>query len=121
MKHSENEDVQRFLEEIKFIDPYKYSVLMSLREILLMNFPRSNERIMYGGIMFSIESEFYSGLFHRKNHISLEFSIGFLMTDPNKFLEGKGKYRRHLKIRSNEDVLSKNVDYYVKQALQTLE
>ena len=117
MKISENENVQKFLNELTIVDNEKYKILIKLREIILTNFSRTNERIMYGGIMFSLEGEFYSGLFIRKNHISLEFSKGFLMNDPTKILEGKGKYRRHLKIRLKEDVLDKEVDFFVKQAL----
>ncbi len=44
--------------------------------------------------MFSLDEDF-GGLFVRKRHISFEFGKGFLMDDPNKILEGKGKYRRH--------------------------
>lgn len=117
MKTVDNENVQKFLNEICIIDDKKSIVLNSLREIILSNFPNSNERIMYGGIMFSLNDEFYSGLFVRKSHISLEFSKGYLMTDPHNFLEGNGKYRRHLKIRSKEDVVSKEVDFFVKQSL----
>lgn len=38
------------------------------------------------------------------------------MQDPNDFLEGSGKYRRHLKIFQQEDVKNKEVEYYVKQS-----
>jgi hypothetical protein len=39
------------------------------------------------------------------------------MTDLNHFLEGKGQFRRHLKIRAKEEVTSKEVVFFVKQAL----
>ncbi len=37
------------------------------------------------------------------------------MEDPNSILEGKGKYRRHLKLLKKEDILSKEVSFFVKQ------
>ena len=76
----------------------------------------TNERIMYGGIMFSFKSDF-GGLFVRKNHISFEFGFGVYMDDPYNVLEGSGKLRRHLKIRSLADIEDKKVDFFVKQAL----
>ena len=39
------------------------------------------------------------------------------MKDPNKLLEGSGKFRRHLKIKSKEDISNKDVDFFVKQAV----
>lgn len=39
------------------------------------------------------------------------------MNDPNKFLEGSGKFRKHLKIKTEEDVWNKDVTFFVKQAI----
>ncbi|MEE9449171.1 MAG: DUF1801 domain-containing protein [Ignavibacteriaceae bacterium] len=114
---SKNKKVQNFLDEIMMIDPEKHNPLLEMREIVYDVYPETNERIMYGGIMFSINFEDFSGLFVRQKHISFEFSKGFLMKDPNKFLEGNGKYRRHLKIRTNADIKNKKVIFFVKQAV----
>ena len=117
MKKSNNEGVQSFLEEFMMVDSEKFEILHNLREIVFANFPKVNERIMYGGIMFSFDTEDFGGLFVRKSHISFEFSKGFIMKDPNKLLEGSGKFRRHLKIKSKEEVRNKDVDFFVKQAV----
>ena len=117
MKKSKNEKVQKFLDEIIMIDGEKFITLNAMREIVFSTHPKTDERIMYGGIMFSLNNEDFGGLFVRKNHISLEFSKGFIMKDPNKLLEGSGKFRRHLKIKSKEDVRNKDVDFFIKQAV----
>lgn len=117
MIKSKNEKVQDFLDGIMMIDVEKYNYLIEMRDIVINIYPKTNERMMYGGILFSLDSEDFSGLFVRKKHISFEFSKGFLMKDPNKFLEGKGKFRRHLKIRTKEDIKNKKIEYFVKQAL----
>ncbi|WP_044403962.1 DUF1801 domain-containing protein [Lacinutrix sp. Hel_I_90] len=117
MKKSENEKVQKFLDEIMLIAAGKADTLIEIREIVFNHFPKTDERIMYGGIVFFLNDEMFSGLFLNKKHISLEFSKGFLMEDPNSFLEGKGKYRRHLKLLTKEDILSKDVSSFVKQAI----
>lgn len=116
METLKNEQVQKLLEKIMMIDFEKFEILQELRKIVFSNFPETNERIMYGGIMFSLEYDF-GGLFVRKNHISLEFSFGASMNDPQKILEGTGKLRRHLKIRSLADIENKTVDFFVKQSL----
>ena len=116
MKKSKNEKVQKFLEEIMMFDSEKFEIMQKLREIIFSNYPKANERIMYGGIMFSLEGDF-GGLFVRKNHVSFEFSSGAYMNDPDNILEGTGKFRRHLKIRSLADIEVRKVDFFVKQSL----
>jgi len=118
MRFSKNKDVQKFLEEIDLIDTEKSNFLNLIRDIIFKNYPKVEERIMYGGIIFSLGTEDFSGLFVYKNHVSLEFSKGFLMSDPHAVLEGGGKFRRHLKIKSKEEIESKHVDFFVKQAVQ---
>ena len=117
MRKSKNEKVQKFLDELGMVDSEKSITLNTMREIVFEVYPQTDERMMYGGIMFSIDKEDFGGLFVRKNHISFEFGNGVSMEDPGKFLEGSGKFRRHLKIRSKEDVTNKKVDFFVKQAV----
>ena len=116
MEKSENEQVQRHLEEIMMFNDEQFNILQKLREIVFKIYPKTNERIMYGGIMFSLDDDF-GGIFVRKNHISFEFGNGFTMNDPDKLLEGKGKLRRHLKIRSLSDIDNNNVIFFVKQSV----
>ena len=116
MKKSKNEKVQKFLEEIMMFSDEQFNILQKLREIVFKILPKTNERMMYGGIMFALENDF-GGVFVSKNHISFEFSNGFTFKDPDKLLEGKGKFRRHLKIKSLLDVNNKKVEYFVKQAV----
>lgn len=112
-----NEKVKNFLDDLRTLDDDKFELLAELREIVLEAYPKTAEKIMYGGIMFSLNSDDFSGLFVRKKHISLEFGNGFSMTDPNQILEGSGKFRRHLKIRSKGDISTKQVAFFVKQAI----
>lgn len=114
---SKNVEVQKFLDEIELLNNEKFHTLIALRKMVYKVFPKTTEKFMYGGIIFSLNSENYSGLFVRKNHLSFEFSTGFKMKDPNIFLEGGGKFRRHLKIKSPEDIKNKEVASFVKQAI----
>lgn len=114
MDKSKNEQVQKFLEDILMIDPGKFEILQELRKIVFTYYPKTNERIMYGGIMFSLKDDF-GGLFVRKKHISFEFGFGVYMKDPDNILEGSGKLRRHIKIRSFTDIEDKKIEFFVKQ------
>lgn len=115
MEYSKNDKVQSFLEDVMLVDSEKFEILLKLRIIVFSNYPKTDERMMYGGIMFSLEDDF-GGIFVRKNHVSFEFSSGVTMNDPDNVLEGTGKFRRHLKIRSLTDIEEKEVEFFVKQS-----
>lgn len=117
MKQVTNEEVQTFLDATRAMSPVKYDSITEIREIFLEFHPAAEEKIMYGGITFFLNNELFGGIFISKNHISIEFSNGYQMNDPNKHLEGKGKYRRHLKIYQKVDIQSKDIAYYIKQAV----
>ena len=116
MEKSKNEQVKKYLEEIMMINDEQFNILQKLREIVFNVNPKTDERIVYGGIMFSLNDDF-GGIFVRKNHISFEFGNGFTMNDPDKLLEGTGKFRRHLKVRSLSDIDDKKVEFFVKQSM----
>ncbi|MBI9061865.1 MAG: DUF1801 domain-containing protein [Marinilabiliaceae bacterium] len=106
--------VQEFLEQTKLRDHVKYEVLDTLRQKVFEQYPKVEERMMYGGIIFSLTEDF-GGVFVYKNHVSFEFSYGYKLDDPEQLLEGGGKFRRHLKLKSLADIITKKVDFFVKQ------
>jgi hypothetical protein len=114
MAKSKDENVQRFLDDMKEIDEVKYDILQACRKIVFTLFPNVNERIIYGGIMFKTNEDF-GGIFASKKHVSFEFGERYLMNDPEGILEGKGKYRRHLKLKTLDDVSAKQVKFFVGQ------
>ena len=117
MGKSTNEQVQNFLDDIVVIDPEKSGFIQKLREIVFLTDPGITERIMYGGILLSLEQDF-GGIFVYRKHVSFEFSDGVHMDDPDNILEGGGKFRRHIKIHCMADIETRMVASFVKQALQ---
>lgn len=115
MKKSKDERVQQLIRDFEALDTEKYAIIQRLRKIVFAAHPCVSERVMYGGIMFSLDEDF-GGVFVSKHHVSFEFGNGFRMSDPKNFLEGKGKFRRHLKIRSMADIKAKEVEFFVNQA-----
>lgn len=112
--NSKNIQVQELLDDVKMSNDENFEIFEKLRELTFGIFPNVSEKIMYGGIMFTLEND-WGGIFLRKNHISFEFSKGFEFDDPGKILEGGGKFRRHLKLRSLEDIDIKKVLFYIQQ------
>ncbi len=58
MELSKNEEVQKFLEEMLLIDSTRFDMIQKMREIVFLYRPEVQEKIKYGGIMFSLELEF---------------------------------------------------------------
>jgi hypothetical protein len=116
MTNVRKKKVQDLIKDIELFNPDKFPLLIQLRNLVFHHHPRTVERVMYGGIMFSLEND-YGGIFVYKKHISLEFTGGSDFEDPDKILEGKGKFRRHLKLYSLEDIENKKVSYYLEQVI----
>ena len=58
------------------------------------------------------------GYFVYAHHVSLEFSKGAQLHDPNGILEGSGKQRRHLKLRALEDIAARHCRDFLTQTSQ---
>jgi hypothetical protein len=117
MIKSKNEIVRIFLKDLHAVDSNMYDIIIEMRKIVFDTYPKIEEKMMYGGLIFSMDAEMFCGLFAYTNHVSLEFTNGYLLEDADKHLEGKGKFRRHLKIREKEDIKTKDVAGFVKKAL----
>jgi len=116
MQKSRNLEVQKMLDDLKAFDHKKYLIMERLRQMVFVQYPKTDERLMYGGIMFSLQEDF-GGIFVSKNHVSFEFGSGYKMLDPNGMLEGVGKLRRHLKIKYISDINTKNLAFFIAQAV----
>lgn len=112
-----NEAITLFLNDLRATDEETFLLMQSLRQTVAEICPNVSERIIYGGIMFSLQDDF-GGVFPYKKHVSFEFAQGYLLDDPETLLEGKGRYRRHLKLRSIDEIAQKQVRNYVKQAVK---
>lgn len=95
------------------------SIVTRIEELVAQNLPDASAREMYGGIMLEIipgdHSTRLCGYFVQKAHVLLEFSNGAQFDDPKNLLEGKGKFRRHLKFQNAEQLGEKDVDFFLQQ------
>ncbi len=105
--------IEKFLEDTKEISQEQYEIVITLREIINAINPSAAEEIKYGGLVFNVDKTLKTGIFTYKNHVSLEFSFGAGFEDEDNHLEGKGKMRRHLKIKKLDDIDNKRVKNFV--------
>lgn len=112
---SKPKNVNDFVNALKKSDAEMFNILRNARKLVHKQYPSVKERIMYGGVMFSLGEDDVGGLFPYTKHVSFEFSNGVRMKDPNAVLEGTGKSRRHVKLRSTGDIKEKELLRFIKQ------
>jgi hypothetical protein len=111
-----NIEIEKLLQGFDLVSPKLAFIIQSLRKMVRKIAPDSEEKIMYGGIIYSMPERMFCGLFLRKNHVSVEFDLGYLLNDKKNYLEGNGKYRRHLKIHNEEEIIIKKVEKFMKES-----
>ncbi|MBL1419565.1 MAG: DUF1801 domain-containing protein [Alphaproteobacteria bacterium] len=103
-------------ENLDFFEEIQAMILDKIAALELPGFWRP----MYGGLVFELEDAVHKtqivGIFISKKHVSFAFTNGYLLNDPESLLEGGGKYRRHLKLRSFNDIDDKNLTGFFNQA-----
>jgi len=118
MKISDNDRINKFMDDLQSVSPDKLEMIESIRKVFLNTNKELIEDIKYGGLVFNLTNELIGGIFPYKNHISIEFSNGVDFSDKSGVLEGKGKKRRHLKIFEKLDIEIKNVEAFVAEAVR---
>ena len=109
--------ISKFLDDIRLLDPQRFELVQALREIILGLDSTISEEVKYGGFLFSAVTPF-CGVFSYAKHVSLEFGAGASLPDKFKVLEGEGKFRRHIKLSSVQDISGKHVREYLVLALK---
>ncbi len=108
--------IQTLLDDIRLLGDQQLSLVESVRALVKKTVPSVSEEVKYGGILFSSGVQF-CGVFAYKQHVSVEFGSGAKISDVYGHLEGNGKGRRHIKLRSAEDIVEKNLALYLPLAM----
>lgn len=116
MTISSNEKVNDFLTDKQFKSPEQFEMMITIRDLFFNSNKNLVEDIKYDGLVFNLSGALIGGIFSYKEHLSIEFSSGADFSVANSNLEGGGKKRRHLKIKTKHDIAQKNCDYYIDQA-----
>ena len=107
--------VQNLLEDIRLLGEVQFDLVQAVRSLVESQFPDVEEVVKYGGILFSSGVQF-CGVFAYKEHVSVEFGAGAKIKDSIGLLEGTGKGRRHIKLRTVADIEAKQLPAYLKLA-----
>ncbi len=112
-----NSNIERLVHDLQLTHPDLHAIVQAVRATVHAVAPKADERVMYGGILFSAPEQF-CGVFAYSAHVSLEFGQGAELEDPHRVLEGHGKFRRHIKLTTLDDIASKYLKDYIKQAFR---
>ena len=84
--------------------------------------PKATFRPMYGGTVIEMctadPETRITGVFAYTKYVSVEFTKGIILDDPHKVLEGAGKVRRHIKLHSLNDIVTKDCPTFLKQVFK---
>jgi len=109
--------VREFLNDIQSISVDQFEIFKAVQTFFLNYDSTLEEAIKYGGLVFMQEGKLIGGIYAYQKHISIEFSHGTQLDDPFSVLDGSGKHRRHIKLRSFVDISNKHVNVYIENAL----
>jgi hypothetical protein len=109
--------IEALLEDIRLLGEEQFQIVEQVRALTKKTVKPLAEEVKYGGILFSSVHHF-AGVFAYKEHVSVEFGHGAKINDKEGFLEGAGKGRRHIKLRSVGDIKTKNLSKYIQLALE---
>ena len=109
--------VQELLDDLRLLGGEQPSWVESVRTLVKETIPSVTEEVKYGGILFSSGVQF-CGVFAYRQHVSVEFGSGAKISDALGHLEGGGKGRRHIKLRSANDIQTKELAHYLPLALE---
>lgn len=110
--------VAALLEDIRLLGEEQFQIVEAVRTLVKKQktIQALSEEVKYGGILFSSDVAF-AGVFAYREHVSVEFSHGARIADTEGFLEGAGKGRRHIKLKTVGDIKAKKLAAYLPLAL----
>lgn len=112
--------VDALLNDIRYINEAHYQLVQEVRALVRDLVNTVSEEVKYGGILFSSDVLF-AGVFAYKDHVTVEFGQGAKIQDTFGFLEGSGKFRRHIKLKVTSDIEDRRLADYVRLALEVAE
>lgn len=113
-----SKSVQDLIEDVRLLSEDQYQLVQAVRGLVKHSLTAVEEVVKYGGILFASDGVQFGGMFAYRQHVTVEFGRGADIVDPFGHLEGTGKGRRHVKLRTNQDIEDKRLMEYLKLALR---
>lgn len=110
--------VPALLDDIRLLSEDGHALVQAVRALVRATLRNVEEEVKYGGILFSSDGVPFGGVFAYRQHVSVEFGVGAAIADPHGHLEGQGKGRRHIKLRTIDDLATRKLAEYLPLALR---
>lgn len=110
--------IETFIHDLMLYSSDQADAVTAVRQIYHTVEQDITEKFIYGGIGFFLNDKHIGGVYSNKNHVSVVFSRGNELSDPENCLEGKGQYRRHIKVFEPNDVVSKQAEFFIEQIIE---
>ncbi|MBL0253263.1 MAG: DUF1801 domain-containing protein [Polaromonas sp.] len=111
-----NKSIEALVDDFRTLGIERFETVQAVRALVKKTLKPCDEEVKYGGILFASGVQF-GGVFVYKDHVSVDFGSGAKIKDPYGYLEGNGKFRRHLKLLNADDIKTKKLDAYLPLAL----
>lgn len=114
----QTKEVQQFISDLFTLGSDKAEIVAGLYNLFKASNSTFTDKFIYGGIGIYLVEELIGGIYVSKNHVSLVFSDGYKLSDPDRVLEGSGQFRRHIKVKNVVEIQSKNCAKYIKKLFE---
>lgn len=109
--------IENFIKDLESFFPEKVEIVNEVRKMFKAVDGKLEEKFIYGGIGVYFGEKLIGGVWVYSKHVSVIFSDGYKLKDPDKILEGNGKFRRHIKVYSKDDLEKKKVKSFIEQCV----
>jgi hypothetical protein len=109
--------VSDLLDSVRLASEESHALVQAVRHSVRESCRSITEEVKYGGLVFASEGLPFGGVFVYTQYVSVELSCGASIADPYGHLEGSGKGRRHIKLRSIDDINGKHLAAYLTLAV----
>lgn len=84
--------------------PANQTIIRALRKFVKKAAPKLQEFVKWGNGCWVQGKAPVAYVFSAPDHVQFGFFAGASLKDPNKLLQGKGAYVRHIKVRKRSDI-----------------
>lgn len=109
--------IDQFIADLELTSPDFAAVAQAVRAIYREIEPTVEEKFIYGGIGFFLNGSHFGGIYPHTEHLNIVFSRGSELSDSDKLLQGKGKFRRFVRATSVNDLAEQTVREFVAQSI----
>lgn len=107
-------DTDAYASRVK--EPMK-NIVRDLRKVILNASKGINENMKWGNLTYECNG-LVCTIVNHKSHVNLEFWHGTALKDLKKMLQGTGKRMRHIKLRTPDDIDSKQISAWIKESVK---